>query len=355
MSNRTRIAVAAIVLVALVVGGVGVAVAQRSAMPAIEVQGGSEILLQVDQNDVRRQHLISLRDDVLRTLRNAHITWANPPIVRDDSIEVKLRDPADLESALSGLRELSQPVVGKTAGNGQPSLDVSDAGDGFIRLAPTEAAVVEYMQQAIDQSIPIIERRIKELGLAEPTIGRQGNDRFLVQVPGLRDPKALVDLLGRTAKLEFRLVDTSMDLQSALQGRPPADSAVLYRKSGDERIPILVYKEALMNGSTLIDAQPSLDQRREPMVNFRFNASGTRKFARITQENVGRPLAIVFDNEVISAPVIREPILGGSGQISGNLTIRSANDLAILLRAGALPAKLTVIEQRTVSPGRGKG
>jgi preprotein translocase subunit SecD len=369
MSNRSRIAVTAVILAVLVIGGAGGAffyskppaqteltMAQRSVVPAIEVQCGSEILLQVDENDVRGQRLVSLRDDVLRTLRDAHINWANPPIVRDDSIEVKLREAGDLEIALAALRELSQPVVSRTAANGQPGLDVNDAGGGFIRLAPTDAAMAEYMQRAIDQSIPIIERRIKELGLAEPAVRREGSDRFVMQVPGLGDPRALIDLIGRTAKLEFRLVDTSMDPQKALQGRPPADSTVLYQRSGDERIPILVYNEALLDGSTLIDAQPSFDQRsREPVVNFKFNGSGTRRFARATQENVGRPFAIVLDNEVISAPVIREPIVGGSGQISGNFTARSANDLAVLLRAGALPARLTVIEQRVVGTGRAKG
>src|SRR6266699_5251794 len=146
-----------------------------------------------------------------------------------------------------------------------------------------------------------------------------------------------------------------MSAQDALQGRAPSDSEVLYEKMGDQRIPVLVRKQALVEGSDLTDAQASFDQRTgEPIVNFKFNSTGARKFGRATQENVGRPFAIILDNEVISAPVIREPILGGSGQISGNFTVESANNLAILLRAGALPAKLTVIEQRVVGAGLGQ-
>jgi preprotein translocase subunit SecD len=221
-------------------------------------------------------------------------------------------------------------------------------------MTPTDASNVELSRQTIYQSIPIIEKRINELGLVEPTIQRQGLDRILVEVPGLGDPRRLLEILGKTAKLEFRMVDQSMNPADAAQGRPPPDSEVLYEKQGNQSIPVLVYKQALVEGGDLQDAQASFDQRTsEPIVNFRFNTTGARKFATATQENVGRPFAIVLDNEVISAPVIREPILGGSGQISGNFTVESANNLAILLRAGALPAKLTPIEQRVVGPGLG--
>jgi preprotein translocase subunit SecD len=156
--------------------------------------------------------------------------------------------------------------------------------------------------------------------------------------------------------MEFRLVDVSMSPQDALATRPPPDSEVLYETNkGGQKIPVLVQKQVMVSGADLTDAQATFDQRTgEPVVSFRFNSNGARRFAQVTQENVGRPFAIVLDNEVISAPVIREPILGGSGQISGNFTVESANDLAILLRAGALPAKLTPIEQRVVGPGLGQ-
>jgi preprotein translocase subunit SecD len=240
-------------------------------------------------------------------------------------------------------------------------LEVTDQGNRLIRLTVTEAALNERIRQVVEQSIPIIEKRINGLGLVEPTIQRQGADRILVQVPGLGDPKRLLDLLQSTAKLEFRLVDLSMSAQDALQGRAPAESEVLYEGKGAARTPVLVEKQVLVSGDELTDAQAGFDQRTsEPIVSFRFNTAGARKFAEVTQKNVGKPFAIVLDNgpptgpEVLSAPVIREPIIGGSGQISGNFTVQSANDLAILLRAGALPAKLTPIEQRVVGAGLGQ-
>ncbi len=328
--------------------------AQRRLVLGLDLQGGSHILLEVDQNDIRKQRLDTLRDEVLRTLREARITWANAPAVRGNSVEVRLREGPGFEAAYNKLRDLSQPLGGVLQGNGQRTLDVFDAGGGLIRLTPSDAGMIERTRQTIDQSIPIIEKRINELGLVEPTIQRQGTDRILVQVPGLGDPRRLLELLGQTAKLEFRLVDTTMSAEDALKGRPPADDEVLFEGKGDQKVPFLVKKQALVEGGDLTDAQASFDQRTsEPIVNFKFNSIGARKFGRATQENVGRPFAIVLDNEVISAPVIREPILGGSGQISGSFTVESANNLAILLRAGALPAKLTVIEQRVVGPGLG--
>jgi preprotein translocase subunit SecD len=171
-------------------------------------------------------------------------------------------------------------------------------------------------------------------------------------VPGLQDPSRLKSVIGTTAKLDFRMVDQSMPAEQAAQSRPPADSEVL---DGEGGVKYLIEKRVLVSGADLTDAQPGFDQRTsEPIVSFRFNSSGARKFAEATQANVGKPFAIVLDNKVISAPVIREPILGGSGQISGNFTVQSANDLAILLRAGALPAPLTIIEERTVGPGLGQ-
>ncbi len=220
------------------------------------------------------------------------------------------------------------------------------------RSAPSDAAITERIRQAVDQSIQIIERRVNELGLVEPTIQREGVARILVQVPGLQDPSRLKEMLGKTAKLDFRMVDQTMSPEQAAETHPPADSEILEGEGGQK---FLIEKRVLVSGGDLVDAQPGFDQRNsEPIVSFRFNSSGARKFAEATRENVGKPFAIVLDNKVISAPVIREPILGGSGQISGNFTVQSANDLAILLRAGALPAPLTIVEERTVGPGLGQ-
>jgi preprotein translocase subunit SecD len=251
------------------------------------------------------------------------------------------------------LRELAQPIGGVLGTGSQRSVDIVDSGGGLIRLTVTEAALLERTRQTIEQSIQIIEHRVNDLGTVEPSIQRQGIDRILVQVPGLQDPKRLIEILGKTAKLDFRMVDQTMTPEQALQTRPPLESEILYGQK--DKQPYLVEKQVLVSGADLANAQPGFDQRtNEPIVSFRFNGTGATKFARVTTENVGKPFAIVLDNEVISAPVIREPITGGSGQISGNFTVEQATDLALLLRAGALPAKLTIVEERTVGPGLGQ-
>jgi len=236
--------------------------------------------------------------------------------------------------------------------SGQRSLDVSDAGGGLIRLTVPQAAITERIRQTIEQSIQIVEKRVNQLGTVEPLIQRQGTDRILVQVPGLQDPTRLKELLGRTAKMEFRMVDESVPPDAAAQGRMPPEDELVPEVSGQK---LVLRKQVLVSGGDLTDAQPGFDQRTsEPVVNFKFNTAGARKFAQATTDNVGQRFAIVLDNQVISAPVIREPIIGGQGQISGSFTVQSANDLAILLRAGALPAPLTIIEERTVGPGLGQ-
>jgi preprotein translocase subunit SecD len=328
--------------------------AQRHVVLGLDLQGGSHILLGVDTDAVRREKLEQLRDDVRGALRNARIGYTGLQ-VRGNTVEVRLREGSNLDEARRKLNELSQPLgglIGSTTGG--RTVDISQD-SGVFRLTLTEPAIQERIRQAVDQSIQIIERRVNELGTVEPLIQRQGADRVLVQVPGLQDPTRLKELLGKTAKLDFRMVDQSMTAEQAQgQGRAPPESEILM-SSTQPKTPYLIEKRVLVSGGELTDAQPGFDQRtNEPIVSFRFNTAGARKFAQATQENVGRPFAIVLDNEVISAPVIREPILGGSGQISGSFTVQSANDLAILLRAGALPAPLTILEERTVGPGLGQ-
>ena len=330
--------------------------AQRHIVLGLDLQGGSYILLEVDQNAVRNEMVNALRDDVRGALRQARVGYSGLT-ARGETVEVRLREGADAQQALTKLRELSQPLGGILAGSGQRTVEVTDAGSGVIRLTVTQPALVARVRQAVDQSVQVLARRIDELGTREPLIQREGTDRILVQLPGLQDPTRLKEIIGKTAKLDFRMVDQSMPAEQALQGRPPSDSEILYgtERSGGPKVPYLIEKSILVSGADLTDAQASFDQRNgEPIVNFRFNSSGARKFAQVTQQNVGRPFAIILDNEVISAPVIREPITGGSGQISGSFTVESANNLAILLRAGALPAPLTFIEERTVGPGLGQ-
>jgi preprotein translocase subunit SecD len=323
--------------------------AQRHVVLGLDLQGGSHLLLEVDTGAVRKEQLQAIDDDVLRVLRQARIPFTGRAI-HGNAVEVHITRDTDLDTALGKLRELSQPLSGLAGSTGQRNIDITN-NSGLITLAPTDAAVTERVRQAVDQSIEIIERRVNEIGLVEPTIQREGADRILVQVPGLQDPTRLKELLGKTAKLDFRMVDLSMTPEQA-QDAHPSESEILDGEGGQK---FLIEKRVLVSGADLVDAQAGFDPtNNQPVVNFRFNSGGARKFADVTTANVGKPFAIVLDNKVISAPVIRTPIIGGSGQISGNFTVQSANDLAVLLRAGALPAPLTIIEERTVGPGLGQ-
>ena len=327
--------------------------AQRHLVLGLDLQGGSHLLLEIDSAAVKKDKLDQIRDDVRRTLREAKIVYTGLA-PRGDAVEVRITKETDVPTALTKLRELSQPLGGLLGSSGQRSLEVSDAGGGLIRLTIPQAAITDRVRQTIEQSIQIVERRVNELGTVEPLIQRQGVDRILVQVPGLQDPSQLKIILGKTAKMEFRMVDSTVPPDQATQGRVPPDSEILM-SAQTPKVPYVIKKQVLVSGGDLTDAQPGFDQRtNEPIVSFRFNTSGSRKFAQATIENVGQPFAIVLDNEVISAPVIREPITGGSGQISGSFTVQAANELALLLRAGALPAPLTIVEERTVGPGLGQ-
>jgi preprotein translocase subunit SecD len=323
--------------------------AQRRVVLGLDLQGGSYLLLAVDTNDVRKTQLQSVNEDVLRVLREARIPFTGRAI-RGNGVEVHITRDTDLDNALSKLRGLSQPMSGILASTGQRTLDVTNNGN-TVTLTPSDPAVVDRVRQAVDQSIEIIQRRVNGLGLVEPTIQREGTDRILVQVPGLNNPQELIDVLGKTAKLDFRMVDMSMTPEQAKDAHP-TDSEILDGEGGQ---PYLIEKRVLVSGADLTDAQPSFDQQTgQPVVTFRFNSSGARKFAEVTSANVGKPFAIVLDNKVISAPVIQTPITGGAGQITGNFTVQTANDLSVLLRAGALPAPLTIVEERTVGPGLGQ-
>jgi preprotein translocase subunit SecD len=326
---------------------------QRRLVLGLDLQGGSYLLLEVDANAVKKDKLEQLRDDVRRVLRDNKIVYTGLA-AKPDSVEVRITKDTDVPTALAKLRELSQPLGGLLGSNGQRSLEVSDTSGGLIRLSVPPAAITDRTRQAVEQSITIIEKRVNQLGTVEPLIQRQGVDRILVQVPGLQDPTRLKALLGQTAKMDFRMVDTTVPPDQTLQGKVPPDSEVL-QSAEQANTPYVVKKQVLVSGGDLTDAQPGFDQRNgQPIVSFKFNSSGSRKFAQATIDNVKQPFAIVLDNKVISAPVIQEPITGGQGQISGNFTVQQANDLAILLRAGALPAPLTIIEERTVGPGLGQ-
>lgn len=319
----------------------------------LDLQGGSHIMLKLDRNDIIKERRETILDEIRANLRKAGIGYTGLA-GSGQRITFKLRDPGQLEAARTALKDLREPISTGLTGTTVQEVDETTNADGAFVYELTNAGINYRVRSAVTQSIEVVRRRVDELGTTEPLILGQGSDRIVVQVPGLQDPQRLKAILNQTAKLTFHLVDTSMSAEQALATRPPANSEVLYTNDTPP-VPILIQKRALLSGENLVDSQPGFDQQRgnEPIVSFRFDSQGAQIFGRVTQENVGRPFAIVLDNKVITAPNINEPILGGSGQISGNFTVQSASDLAVLLRAGALPATLTVVEERTVGPGLG--
>lgn len=311
----------------------------------LDLQGGSHVVLEVDTNDLLRSQVNLLRDDVRVILRDERVSAAGGIVVRPRGVQIRVPDAAARDKILPRLRELAQPVGNPLMGpGGIATIDITTGNDGLIQLDLTEAGINERVRRAIDQAIEVLRRRVDALGTTEPNIQRQGADRVQVQVPGLQDPQRLKDILGRTAKLEFRFVSET--------GAGDVDNLPTQEFPG-QTMP--VERRQVVDGADLVDAQPAFDpQTARPIVNFRFNMRGAQRFGQATTENVGRIMAIVLDNEVISAPRIQTPITGGSGQISGSFTVEQANNLSILLRAGALPARLTIVEERTVGPGLGQ-
>lgn len=329
----------------------------------LDLQGGAHLLYQLDEKEMVGDWLNTIRGDVRETLRRARIGYTDLQLnAANRSVSVKIRDAAETDKAYDELRKLAQPVGGNVfSGFSGYDMDVAKDGSGGISLTITDVGLTHRMGSAIQASIETIRRRVDAFGTTEPSIQREGRDRVLVQVPGIQDVERLKKLIGETGKLEFKLVDPSVNaVQAAETKQVPIGDEIVYGNPpsgappGSPQIPYVLKSQVLVSGQNLVDAQASFDQRTgEPVVTFRFDAAGAKRFAMVTQENVGLPFAIVLDNKVISAPVIREPILGGTGQISGHFTVQEANDLAVLLRSGALPAKLTVIEERTVGASLG--
>jgi SecD/SecF fusion protein len=319
----------------------------------LDLQGGSHLLLKVEREELIKDRANTVRDDVRRLLREAKVEYTGLSVSGRD-IKVAVTGTDKLDEARGKLGELTLPINSNLFSSGSVSeVALKEDNPGQFVLSLTDDGIKYRVASAVTQSIEVLRRRIDPEGTIEPLIQRQGEDRILVQVPGISDVDDIKNKIGATAKLTFQLVDVSMAVQDAIEGRPPAGSEVLYSKD-DPPVPYLIQNQVIVSGDSLVDAQATFAQQtNEPVISFRFDSKGAQRFAQATQQNVGRPFAIILDNEVISAPVINEPILGGSGQISGSFTVESANELALLLRAGALPASLTVIEERTVGPGLG--
>ena len=319
----------------------------------LDLQGGVHLQLKLERQELIDNRLESVRNEVRRLLRAEGIGYTGLS-GRDQAVSVRIRDEANIDRAKEVLAPITEPISAGLLGGGiVREASLSEPETGLLRVQITDSGLDYRMTQAVAQTVEVIRGRVDELGTTEPVIQRQGEDRVIVQVPGLDDPQRLKEIIGTTARLTFQMVDATTPVEDALNSRPPAGTEILY-STDDPPIPYLLETREIVTGENLEDAQAAFDQRtNEPIVNFRFDSSGGQRFGRATQDNVGRPFAIVLDNQVISAPVIREPILGGSGQISGNFTVDGANDLAILLRAGALPLTPTFVEERTVGPSLG--
>jgi protein-export membrane protein SecD len=319
----------------------------------LDLQGGSYLLLEVELDQVQKDRLQTLLGDVRVGLRKAHIGFRNLQATAD-TVSVSIIDPTRIADAQAIMKALNPRVQGGVLTVGALAYDMSTPTSDTIAMKVTDAYKASTRNDILSQSVEVVRRRIDQLGTKEPSIERQGDDRILVQVPGLSDPTRLIKLLGTTAKMTFQLVDESASVDEAKKGIIPIGDELLpldgkNPATGLPNEPIVVDKRIMVSGDRLTDAQGTFNQSSGgAVVNFRFDSVGARQFGDATKDNVNRRFAIVLDNKVIEAPVIREPILGGSGEISGSFTIESANDLAVLLRAGALPAPLKPLEQRTV-------
>jgi SecD/SecF fusion protein len=321
----------------------------------LDLQGGAHLLLAMDQDEIKKDWLNNLRDESRKVLREARIGFTGVGI-QGTQLVIKLAKPEESDKAITELHKVRQSIGSAVLGSGGFDVEVSQGSDpGTIIVKPTEAGMRARISNAAAASIETINRRVNNLGTSESTIVRQGTDRILIQFPGLKDTKELKALIGETAKLTFHEVHPSLSAEEAKQTSIPTGYKIYPSDKGDNGPGEYVLREQpVVQGADLADAQPGFDSRNsEPVINFRFNQVGARKFANFTKDNVGRPFAIVLDDKVLSAPVIREPILGGSGQISGNFTVESTNKLAVQLRSGSLPAKLTIVEERTVGPSLG--
>ncbi len=317
----------------------------------LDLQGGSHLLLQVNRDDIVSERIKNLRRDARSILANDN-GIGNIITTNGTSLTIELTDLSKIDQALKALKEL-QTTTSNTvfASAAVEEVLIGQTDTGKITLLLTDEGIEERLSSLVSQSIEVIRRRIDELGTTEPVIQRQGKDRILVQVPGFDDSERLKDLISRTARLTFHMVVPDMSASQAQAQGLPVGTFILPSNDGVDE---LLYEDVAIGGESLVDSQPGFNpQTNQPIVTFRFDTRGAILFGEITSSSIGQRFAIVLDNHVITAPVIQSAITGGSGQIEGSFTVQSANDLAVLLRAGALPATLDIIEERTVGPSLG--
>lgn len=316
-------------------------VLQSTVNLGLELRGGSHIQLEVDLKSATLDHLNHVKDEVRNFFRKDQVGYTNLVLnLKNQEITLNLRNEADFDKVKKIIRKIDV------------DLSVSHS-NALVTLGFAKDALDRRAKQIIEQSIEVVRRRVDESGTKEPIIQRQGNDRIIVQLPGVSDPGEVKRMIGKTAKLTFRLVDSEAPPSSTAKAGPNgSDYLELVGKEGQTYF-IAVKKEVKLTGDQLVDARVTEDRDGRPAVSIQFDSKGTRAFAEISQNNVGRSFAMVLDDKVISAPRFNEPIASGSAQISGSFTLKEANELSLLLRAGSLPAPLKVVEESTVGPSLG--
>ncbi len=313
----------------------------RTVHLGLDLRGGSYLLLQVDVAALGKERLDTVTDRTRQALAGKYRSLAEPP--GENRVAVVLRDPAQAQAAIDVLRTVAANP------DGTQDFDAATRPDGSLSLTLNDAAMRARAAGAVQQSIEIVRRRIDATGVLDPQITQQGDNRIVVQLPGVDDPDRIKQLLGTTAKMTFHLLDEGAD-----PNRPAAPGDEILPMENDPNRKLVVRRRAEVDGASLTDASPARSNLNgEWVVNFVFDSAGARRFGEVTTANVNHPFAIVLDDKILTAPNINEPITGGRGQISGQFTAQSATDLAVLLRAGALPAPLTVVQERTVGPELG--
>ncbi len=318
----------------------------------LDLQGGVNIVLELDRKDFKTNLLKQLTSDTRATLRDAKIAYKGIT-QSENGVSVRLSNAADAPTAKTELTKLLQPLNGGLLSTGVAvNLYEFSNQNELVNLNFSQSGFDTKVSTAITQSLRIVSNRLNGLGTTEPSIQQQGRDRIAIQFPGISSSKEILDILGKTAKLTFQLL--CQEQPTGPNQTPPQGCEELPLKDKpDQKIWVQTSSRATVDGADLTDAQPSFDQNNRAVVSFKFNQKGSLRFGKLTAENVGKPFAIILDSIVVSYPNINEAILGGSGQISGNFTTEEANSLAVVLRSGALPAKLNIVEERTVGPSLG--
>jgi len=314
----------------------------------LDLQGGSQLLLKTEQEDVARVRLSALVADVGHRLKSAGIAYSGLSGT-GTIIEVRIRDTAAVSAATQALSPLAAAV---SADNKTVETALDTSGGNVLRLTLTDAGLAYRLSESVAASITVLQRRLEEMGVSQAVVRRQGADRIIVQIPGLQDPQRLKDILSQAGDLAFHTIDMSMSVQDAVNGAPPATSEVVY-SADDPPIGYLVRRQPIISSRDITGARPTLNAKNASVVDITLDTDGAERLAQVTAQNTGTTLAILLDGQVISTPLIRSAITGGAVQVAGNFSAEGANDLALLLKSGALPVPLTVVEERTIGTGLG--